>query len=118
MIEGGISYQIKNFQLFHFLTSDKFFRNKEIVDFLFPVQIRDSLCSTMNRHFHSFRCVFFLKSNLNNLPLIILLFKEHGNLLTIYIDHTYLAVRDLLSAPFPYLDNRDKKAGLQRFYAN
>lgn len=61
---------------------------------------------------------FFLKRNLNDLPLIILLFKEHGNLLMIYIGHSYLAVKGLLSASSPHLDNRDKKAGLQRFYAN
>ena len=50
--------------------------------------------------------------------LYILIFKEHGNLLIIYIGHTYLAVRDLLSASSPLFYNRDKKAGLQRFYAN
>jgi len=58
---------------------------------------------------------FFLRRNLNNLSLIILLFKEHGNLLIIYFVHTYLAVRDLLSASFSHLDIEIRKQGSKDF---
>lgn len=70
-----------------------------------------------SRYFHGLRGFSILKRNLNELSLITLLFKEHGNLI-ISAGHSYLAVRDLLSDSLPCLDNRDKKAGLQRFHAN
>lgn len=69
------------------------------------------------RYFQGLRGFSLLKRNINELSLITLLFKKHGNLI-ISTSHTYLAVRDLLSVSLPRLDNRDKKAGLQRFHAN